>query len=336
MDLSNDKSVKIEISQRTILFIVALLIALKFLTMVTDIILTFFVSLLIMAILNPLVTKLAKRKIPRPLSVIVVYILVFVLIIICFSALVPPLISQTTTFINHFPDFIADLGVPYLYSEQVMQQFIGQLGSVPAKAAQLTLSVLSNLLEVITVLVFAFYLLMMREHLDDHLAPFFTEGKKQQIDRIIDILENRLGGWARGQILLMLAVAFANYVGLLILGIPFALPLAIFAGFLELVPYVGPFIAAIPAIIIGFSISPYLGFAAAALAFLIQELENYILVPKIMQRSAGVNPIITLVALAIGYNLAGIVGLLISVPCAITLEVLTRELYFSRDKTAGL
>lgn len=330
MELSNNKSVKIEISQTTILFIVALLVALKFLTMVTDIILSVFVALLIMAILNPMVTKLAKRKIPRPLSVIVVYLMVLSALVVSFSALIPPLISQTTTFINHFPDFIATLGVPALYSEQFMQQTISQLGTIPAKAAQITFSVFSNLLELITVLVFAFYLLMMREHLDDHLAPFFNDGRKAQIDKIIDILESRLGGWARGQILLMFVVGFANYIGLLVLGIPFALPLAIFAGFLELVPYVGPFIAAIPAIVIGFSISPYLGFAAAALAFLIQELENYVLVPKIMQSSAGVNPIVTLIALAVGYNLAGIVGLLISVPCAITLEVLAKELYFSK------
>ena len=95
-------------------------------------------------------------------------------------------------------------------------------------------------------------------------------------------------------------------------------------------PYIGPYISAVPAIIIGFGISPFLGTAAAALAFLIQELEGYVFIPKIMQRSAGVNPIVTLLALAVGYKLAGITGLLISVPCAITVEVLARELYFGK------
>jgi predicted PurR-regulated permease PerM len=219
-----------------------------------------------------------------------------------------------------------------VYSEQIVTQIINQLAVIPAKAAQITISIFSNVLEIITILVFAFYLLMMREKLDDYLAPFFNDGKKKAIARIIDILEHRLGGWARGQLLLMFAVGLSTYVGLLILDIPFALPLAIFAGFLELVPYIGPFIAAVPAVIIGFGISPFLGFAAASLAFLIQQLENYVFVPKIMQRSAGVNPIITLIALAVGFQLAGITGLLISVPCAITLEVLARELYFSKKQ----
>jgi predicted PurR-regulated permease PerM len=332
MDLSHDKSVKIEISQRTIIFVLGLLVAFKFLTMISDILLTFFVSLLIMAILNPLVTNLAKYKIPRPLSVIVVYILVFFAVVVSFAALIPPLVTQTSTFVTHVPTYIYDLGVPTQYTDQILPEIIAQLGAIPAQLAQFTLSLLSNVLEVIAVLVFAFYLLMMREHLDDHLAPFFSDIKKNQIDKIIDLLEFRLGGWARGQILLMVAIACVTYIGLLLLGIPYALPLAIFAGFLELIPYVGPFIAAIPAIFIGFSISPFLGFAAAALAFLIQELENYILVPKIMQKSAGVNPLVTLIALGVGFNLAGIVGLLISVPCAITLEVLARELYFKKDE----
>jgi predicted PurR-regulated permease PerM len=330
MQESSGKAVKIEITHRTIIFAFLLFIGLRFFTLVSDIILTIFVALLIMAILNPIVTKLARHKIPRPLSVLVVYVLVLAIVVISFWALIPPLITQTTTFINHFPDYIANLGIPYLYSEQVIEQIISQLGAIPAKAAQITISVFSNLLELITLLVFAFYLLMMRERLDVHLAPFFNDGLKKEIGRIIDILENRLGGWARGQLLLMLAVGATNYIGFTILGIPFALPLAIFAGLLELVPYIGPFIAAGPAVFIGFGISPFLGFATAALAFLIQQLENYVFVPKIMQKSAGVNPIVTLIALAVGFNIAGITGLLISVPCAITLEVLAREWYFSK------
>jgi predicted PurR-regulated permease PerM len=323
---------KIEITTKTILVAFLLYIGFNLLTKITDIVLIVFVGLLIMAILNPMVTKLARYRFPRPLSVLLVYILVISTLSMSFGLLIPPLVSQTTTFITHFPEYVANVGVPYVYSEQIVTQIINQLAVIPAKAAQITISIFSNVLEIITILVFAFYLLMMREKLDDYLAPFFNDGKKKAIARIIDILEHRLGGWARGQLLLMFAVGLSTYVGLLILDIPFALPLAIFAGFLELVPYIGPFIAAVPAVIIGFGISPFLGFAAASLAFLIQQLENYVFVPKIMQRSAGVNPIITLIALAVGFQLAGITGLLISVPCAITLEVLARELYFSKKQ----
>jgi len=121
-----------------------------------------------------------------------------------------------------------------------------------------------------------------------------------------------------------------TYLGLLILGIPFALPLALLAGVLEIIPYIGPIIAAIPAVLVGLSISPLMGLAVASLAFLIQQFENYLFVPKVMEKSVGVSPIITLVALVIGLRLAGVVGIIVSVPLVITLQVLGKQ-YLLKD-----
>ena len=135
----------------------------------------------------------------------------------------------------------------------------------------------------------------------------------------------------RGQLLLMLAIGFATFLGLILLGIPYALPLAILAGLLEIVPTLGPIIAAIPSIIIGFGISPFIGFAAAFLGLLVHQLENYLLVPKIMEKSVGISPIITLLALAIGAKLAGIAGVFISMPVLITSQVLLKEYLSSKD-----
>jgi predicted PurR-regulated permease PerM len=122
----------------------------------------------------------------------------------------------------------------------------------------------------------------------------------------------------------MLLVGLITYVGLRLLGIPYALPLAILAGLLEIIPYFGPIIAAIPAVIIGFSISPLIGIATTALAFLIQQLENYLIVPKIMEKSVGVSPVIILLALMIGFKIAGAMGALISIPVFITLQVFVK------------
>ena len=171
---------------------------------------------------------------------------------------------------------------------------------------------------------------MVREKLDDHLGFFFGEEKKHKAGKLIDLLETRLGGWARGELILMALVGVSTYVGLALLGIPFALPLALLAGLFEIIPYLGPIIAAVPAVLIGLSISPLMALATAALAFLIQQLENYIFVPKVMEKSVGVSPIITLIALAIGLRLAGIIGVVISVPVVITLQVLGRQ-YLVKD-----
>ena len=98
--------------------------------------------------------------------------------------------------------------------------------------------------------------------------------------------------------------------------------LALLAGIFEIVPYLGPIVASIPAIILGFSISPFVGGAAIGLAILIQQLENYVFVPKVMEKSTGMSPIIILLALAVGAKLAGITGMVISIPIVIIIQTL--------------
>ena len=202
---------------------------------------------------------------------------------------------------------------------------------MPSRIAKATISVFSNVLGVFTVLIFAFYLLLSREKFDDVIALFFGDDKKASISRLVDKLESKLGGWARGELFLMFLVGSFTFVGLTLLSIPFALPLAILAGIFEIIPIIGPTVSAIPSVIIGFSISPVTGVAAASLAFLIQQVENYVFVPRVMQASVGVNPIVTLLSLAIGFRLAGIVGGLIAIPVVIALQVLLKEYLSSRD-----
>lgn len=289
-----------------------------------------FVALLVMTILNPLVTKLSKFKIPKALSILVSYVVVFGLIGVALAGVIPPLIEQTTNFVSGLPKYLENLGVSSIVSQQVMNQFLARVGDLPAQVAKVTISIFSNILGVLTVLFFAFYLLLSRDKLDDQLAAFFGKTRSKKISKLIDTLEEKLGGWARGELALMIMVGVSTYVGLRLLGIPFALSLAMLAGLLEIVPYIGPIIAAIPAIIIGFGISPVIGLATAALAFLVQQIENYVLVPKVMEKSVGVSPIITLLSLAVGFKIAGIVGALISVPVVITLQVLSKEYLLSK------
>ena len=322
---------KIEISHRTIIFAVIFVIFLHVLYLIRDIILQLFVALLIMAVLNPLITRLSHYKIPRALSILIVYLLLLSTISFTIAAIVPSLAEQTAAFITNLPRLIERVGVSSVISDQLTRQLLGLLAQLPSQAAKVTVSVFSNVIGVITVLVFAFYLLSDRQKLEEQLSVIIGGGKVAKFSRVLKILEKRLGSWAWGQIALMLIVGAANYVGLSLLGIPFALPLAILAGLLEIVPYIGPTIAAVPAVLIGFGISPLLGLAVVAMAFLIQQLENYVFVPQIMKRSTGIHPVITLLALTIGFRLAGVVGLLISIPVYIIALVLLKEFFFKKS-----
>lgn len=321
---------KVEISHKTIIFTVFFLLGLWFLYFVRDIILELFVALLIMTILEPMVNGFSKIKIPRGISVILSYILVFGIFGGAIALIVPTLVDQTTSFVTALPAYLSNIGVAQNISREVVGEFLVRLGSLPGEIIKFTFSLFSNVISVLKVLVFAFYMLLAREKLKDQLGFFFGDEKKKDLGHLIDTLEEKLGGWARGELILMLAVGVATYIGLTLIGIPFALPLSILVGVLEIVPYLGPIISAIPGVLIGFGISPLTGLGVAALSFLIQQLENYILVPKIMEKSVGVSPIIILIALAVGARLAGMVGVIISVPSFIAIQVLAKE-YFLKE-----
>ncbi len=315
---------KVEISHKTIIFTVLFLLSLVVVYLIRDLILELFVALLLMTILEPLVARLTRLRIPRGISVLISYFLVIGIFGGTIALIIPALVDQTTSFFNALPLYLSKIGLNSGLSEQILGGLLAMAGNVPGEVVKFTVSIFSNFIAIVTVLVFAFYMLLAHEKLEDQLGFFFGEEKKRELGRIFDNLEMRLGGWARGELTLMFAVGLGTYIGLLLIGIPFALPLAMLAGIFEIVPFLGPIVSAIPAVIIGFGISPITGLAVAAMAFLVQQLENHILVPKIMEKSVGVSPIVTLVALAIGARLAGIVGVIISVPTVITLQVLAK------------
>ncbi len=327
---------KVEISHRTIIFTVLFLMGVWFVFFIHDIILQVFVALLIMVILNPLVRKLSRFKIPRAVSVLVVYLLAVAILVVAFANIIPALIEQTANFASglalNAETLTKDLKIsPYL-NGQISNQILSQVGNIPGRIAGFAISIFSNIVNILAILTFAFYFLLTRDRLDK-LDDVVGEKRALEIKSLIDELELKLGGWARGQLLLMTTVGLFTYLGLSILGEPFnrfAVPLAIIAGILEVVPYIGPWIAAFPLVIIGLGASPLMGLVGAALAFLIQQIEAYILVPKIMEKSVGISPVGILLALAIGLKVAGIGGILISVPVLITLQIVIRRYLITR------
>jgi predicted PurR-regulated permease PerM len=321
---------KIEVSHKTIIFAVLFLLFLGFVYLVRDIILELFVALILMTILEPMVVKLSKVKIPRAISVLITYILVIGVLGGMIALLIPTVVDQTTSFVYALPAYLSNIGITQEISDQVVKGFLSTAGNAPGQIFQVTFSIFNNILAIVTVLVFAFYMLVARDRLEDQLGFFFGEEKKKELGLLIDKLEERMGGWARGELILMFMIGLGTYVGLRIIGIPFALPLSILSGILEIVPFLGPIISAIPGVLIGFGVSPVTGLGVTALYFLVHQLEGYVLVPKVMEKSVGVSPIITLIALAVGARLAGIVGAIISVPTVIAIQVLSKE-YLVKD-----
>jgi len=320
---------KIEISYKTVVFIAVFAAFIWFLFQIRSILLSVFIALILMSVINPLVRRLEGLKVKRSLSILIVYIGVLAMIILFIGAIVPPLIEQTANLINQIPSLLKQFKVLGI-DEKLLATQLSQFTSLPANLVKLIVSLFSNVLAVIALLVITFYLLVERKNLEKYLILLFGEAKEKEIEGVLDQIEVRLGGWVRGELLLMLAIGIFSFLGYKIIGLNFALPLALLAFLLEVVPNFGPIIASIPAIIVGLTISPWHGIAVAGWVFLIQQVENSVLVPRIMKKAAGVNPLISIISLAIGFKLAGVGGALLAIPTYLALEVIITKIYSSK------
>lgn len=320
---------KIEISHRTIVFTVLFLILLWFLYQIRQILIALFVSIVLMSALNPLVDRLQRFRFPRVLAILVIYIFIFSVLGIILAGVIPPLVDQTSTLISRLPEYAQALGLPEI-DQNVITAQISQLGSLPANILKITVSVFSNLVAVFTLMVITFYLLLERKNLDRYLLALFGPGGEEKAEQFINEVERRLGCWVRAQATLMAIIGIMSYLGLRLLGIDFALPLALLAGVLEIIPNIGPTISAIPAFLAGLAISPMMGVAVLALYFLIQQVENTVIVPQVMKKETGVNPLVTIISLIIGFKLAGIVGAILAIPVVLLIQITASEIFASK------
>lgn len=321
---------KIEISHRTIIFTVLFLIGVWAIYQMRGVLLLFFIAFILMTALNPLVNKFEKLKIGRILAIILVYILVLGLFFFAIASIIPPMIEQTSALASNFSlsieksDFFkTDLSSINNQIEVLSRNIISVLKIVN--------SAFSNILGIFTVLVLTFYLMLERKNFGNYFKVLFGDGEKmKRVERLLESIEYSLGGWVRGQLALMVIVGLMSYIGLRILGINAALTLALIAGLLEFIPNLGPTLAAVPAVIIAYTISSPMALGVTFLYIIIQQLENNIIVPQIMKKAVGLNPLITLMTLMTGFSLGGIGGAVLAVPAFLVTRAVMFDLYAKR------
>lgn len=308
---------KVEISHKTIVFTLILLAAIWFVTQIGDLLLLLFISFILMSGLRPLVDGLEKKRVPRIVAILLIYIVVFGFIGGALASVIPALGTQSTSFVKELPLFINRTFPAFSID---FQSLLGQVAPVGENLLKFTVNLFSNIVATLTLLTFTFYFLLERRHLQDMLVGLLGDGLGMHVFGITTRVEKRLSAWVLGQLVLMLFIGGIVYVGLFFLGIEFAVPLAVIAGLLEMVPTVGPIVSAVPAVLVAFSHSPVLALSVVALYVIVQQVENNILVPLIMKRSVGLSPVLTILALMIGGRFAGIAGAILAVPMLLTIQ----------------
>lgn len=346
-----------------VFFIALLFIAgVAFVSEIRGIILIFFVSLLFAAALDPFVDYLQKRRIPRWLGVVIVYVVIFIIIGAFVGNLIPLVAKELGDLAMKIQDFLTNIANGNVKLPTFLEGFrpaikeifegldvskLGNYRDILLQTAQRLTDVGKNVVNVLivtfnglmnTVLVFVLTFLMTVDErsIDKFILSMFPTRYGRYITEKSAAIKEKIGYWLRGQVALMFAVGILAYVGFLIIGlfttkVEYATTLAMLAGITEVVPVVGPVLAWLISVPIVANQSLMLVVWVTILYIVVQQLENNLIVPAVMNKAVGLNPVFVILAVLIGYEFLGILGMVIAVPVATTVAIFVKD-YVEREK----
>jgi len=322
--------IKLDTSSRIILKAVLALLILGFLWLVRDIIIILLLSFVLASAMEPLVDYLKVKKVPRSLTVLGVYVAVLSLVGFIFYLIVPLVVEQFGVLLQNLPAYITELQdkLPFLQSLIDPSSLVGELhifGIDDISVFVQTFNIFSLFFYIVTILVISFYLVAEEQGMKKFIYTLVPASNRTQVLSVVVKIQKKMGMWVLGQFVLSISIFSVTYLVLTLLGVQYALFLALLAGSLEIIPYIGPTISAVPAIFFAFLQSPALALFVVIAYVLIQKAEGLILVPKVMEKAVGISPLAVLIALLVGFKIAGIAGLLLAVPLVGILNVIFEE-----------
>jgi len=322
--------IHVEINTGTILRVILTILFFVFLYILKDVLIIFLFAIIIASAISPFANWLDEKGFPRLLGVLLLYLVVLVLIIAVLSLIIPYVSQDINQLVTTLPQFVAKVstslekvqqGSPQYLDflseiQNILQSFSDYLQQSSQSIFGLIVSVFGGVMSAIAVLIISFYLSVTKKGIEKFLGSVVPDKYEDYAIDLWKRSEKKVGLWLQGQLLLGLIMGLIVYVGLSLLGIKFALILGFLVAILEIVPMVGPILAAIPAVFLAFLQSPALGLWVIAFYVIVQQLENHILVPVVLGKTTGLNPVVVIIALLVGQQLAGIPGMILSVPVA--------------------
>jgi predicted PurR-regulated permease PerM len=303
------------------------------------VLLLLFVAVLFAAALSRPAAVLERRGVPRGLAVALVQALGILIVSALLWFVVPPLVGQLASFADRLPSYVDRVhqlrgrydGVRRHYPElatfdsqisEIAGRFASRIGS---RLIDLPTTSASIVFDLVTIYVLATLIVTRREHLLEGLLVLVSPGKRPQTRAVMVKVWWRLGAYLRAKVIVMLIVGVLMYVTLVVLGVPFAVPLAVLVAFGELVPTIGPWIARIPLL----SIAAFQGWRTLALTFvasvILEDLKAYVISPHIQGQQLNIDPLLVVLSVLIGSTLMGAPGAFIAVPFAAMLQVIFEE-----------
>lgn len=319
--------IKIDISAASVVKVVLTLAGIYLLFLIRDVLVSILISLILVAALQPVVANWSKR-IGKGLSILAVFLVVAGIIAGFIYLIIPPLVQETVQLIQNIPSLVQKYSLirDHLPSlESALSSFANNFGNISSRFVSITTGVFGGLVTFVTIIVLTIYFLIDEKFFARAVAALIPSEKKEVAAEVFAKIALKVGNWVRAQLLLGLIIGFLSFVGLTIMGVPYALTLAVIAGFLEIIPAIGPIIAGVIATLIALTVSPVIALVVAIFYIVLQQLENHLIVPKIMQKAVGLPPAIIIIAILIGGKLLGVLGILLAVPVTAVIYVIFQE-----------
>lgn len=331
----------LDISTSTILRFILIILGVYFVYLIRDVLFMVFVAVIIAAAIDGPVEWLARHRVRRFFGTAIVYLMIFVLLALFVYLIFPPLAGQIKALATSLPEVMNKLGVGVQIVEQkvgyetiqrLLENFSNQLSGAAGNVVGATASVFGGIFNAIMVLIISMYLVIQDKGIKSFLASLTPAKHQPYVTSLAERIQLKLGSWLRGQLLLMVIIGVLTFAGLKILGVKYALILALVAGLFEIIPYIGPIMAAIPAVALAFFQSPLLALLVLALYIIVQQLENYLITPQVMKRVTGLNSLVIVLALIIGGKIAGVLGVVVAVPIAAAISVFLSDFFAARER----
>jgi predicted PurR-regulated permease PerM len=331
-------SVRITITTASLLRIIAVLLGLYFAYLISDILVLLFATVIFTSAIDPSVDWMNRKGIPRGFGILIIYLVLLGVIGAVVYLIIPPIITQFGQLGNDLPMYVERFN-EYLgklrnfgsdnWVSNIKNSLSNSSSGLPSAANSIFSTLFSffgGIFSFVIILVITFYMVAEENSIRKLVWSLTPERNQHYVMDLLTRMQKKIGLWMRGQLILCVVIFLLTYIGLTILGVKYALVLALIAGLTEFIPYLGPIIGAIPAVFLAFSQSPMHALLTAILYLVIQQIENNFLVPKVMQKTAGLNPIISIVALMIGFSLGGVLGALLAIPVTTAGMVLVEDL----------
>lgn len=339
----------IEVSTSSILKFLLAILGFVVLYLLKDVLIIFAFAIVIASAVSPFVTWFEMRGLPRVLGVLLLYLMVFSVIVIVSSLLIPSISSDLLQLTTVFPKIIETVSTsldvvqkesPKYFDfvgeiQNILDVFSSYLQQFSQSAVGLVVGIFGGVASFAAIIVISFYLSVMKDGIQMFLKSVVPREYETYAMDLWRRSELKVGRWLQGQLLLGLIVGLVVYVGLSLMDIRFALVFGILSMLLEIVPVAGPVLAAIPGVFIAFLQNPTLGLWVLLFYVVVQQLENHLLVPLVLGKTVGLNPVAVLMSLLIGGKLAGIPGAILAVPVATIIVEILDDMAIHKDNGNG-